>query len=52
MSCNGYATQIGHRKAAAKLFRTAAKSSDLEEDELWIRRIGKRIKQELSLIHI
>ena len=51
MSCNGYVTQIGHRNAAAKLFRTAAKSSDLEEDELWIRRIGKRIKQECLAIH-
>ena len=51
MSCNGYATQIAHRKEAAKLFRTAAKSSDLDEDELWIRRIGKRIKQECLAIH-
>jgi len=46
MSCHGYATQIAHRKEAAKHFRTAAKSSDL-----WIRRIGKRIKQECLAIH-
>lgn len=51
MSCDGYATQIAHRKVAAKPFKTAAENSDLEEAELWIRRIGKRIKQECLAIH-